>query len=1169
MALRIRAQFKSERDQIWTIQIHDTEWSAAVNTMDVAPPGFTLAWAGGEDIYHPIIPSTCTVPVYVNSAADDTFIEDLATADEGRFRLVIRKGDGDNASLWWVGILTVDNITLSDEAHPQLFELQAVDGLQLLSRVTYDNQAGSPSVAEVLLYCLNQIGTHDLFVTSGIDLTYLRTVVDVRPVVGSDGDPLDDVKLLPGYWNPSTQSYDFDIDSETVLTQLARCYNARLMLCEGAFHFMPVSTYTNTVGANESLRCYKADGTAQSNQTEQLQFTVNAAASEFYRLRGWERRVIAPVNRVQRPLIYGEGHLIDNTNVGGVALRPSGATVGTTSASYTLSSDNTFPAGTTFSVNGLCSVDVDYLGTGSGSIQCGRLRLAVKLRVGSYYIRRMLTLNDEEYTEVSGDEFNNTTDDENVLAWNEPETMVWSTTSSSRYQWGSDVLNYDKFLPDFVTGQDDSTQITLDFTTPGLPVAQDVDVELEIIPVLFNSNGGDAITAKKNATSVDVTLVLSAGDELNGSTIIYAADNDNGASEVRELDAVNFGSQVVFTSVYYYNPAELYNVNGPLPNWRSDLTSTSLELHELCVIDQAKYFNAPKEIHTGSLYSNDGTVLPFYACAYDGERLKNFMILSMTMHADSETYEIEMHELGQNGSPTSDIVRPRPPKPPVSVQAVDSLTKRINRDTRSTARQFIQVTDDVADIQADVNAITRDPDSSGGQSSIALSDLGDVKVSSPANGQILEYNTIAGRWANVTPTSGTISGIFRGVMFDNSGGGEMIGTGSIDFAIDDVVAILSGYSNTDGVFACNTACTIDRSTVQLTAIQNWQAQSAKFTQIAPRPNLSLSELSSSASTDTFSDSLQSFGLTTSGTTSFTANSIVLVGAIDQTGNLRTSGTLTASGLQYPTSDGTNGQHLTTNGTGTLSWATPSSGAAYPISEIDSTNLVAHWDASNSNSYPFTGATVTDVIGSVTLSLNNGCFWQRVAAVDSFVFDGVNDDLGRGDTPSDLQFQFTDAFTIGLWIKPAFSDTDGFMVFCGNPEASGNFEGISFVNGATNDRLTPRLWMRATGSSFLLCSMNGSLTQNEWQYLVVTYSGSKAVSSVKFYVNGSEVTGTTGTNTGGSTTIAHTGNKYTIGSRDNLNSFYGGQIADCHVYDSALNSTTIASNYTKTRGKFML
>lgn len=240
---------------------------------------------------------------------------------------------------------------------------------------------------------------------------------------------------------------------------------------------------------------------------------------------------------------------------------------------------------------------------------------------------------------------------------------------------------------------------------------------------------------------------------------------------------------------------------------------------------------------------------------------------------------------------------------------------------------------------------------------------------------------------------------------------------------------------------------------------------------------------------------------------------------------------------------------------------------YPISEIDTDDLVAHWDASNSNSYPFTGATVTDLIGSVTLSLNNGSYWQRVAAVDSFVFDGVNDDLGRGDTPADLQFQFEDTFSIGLWIKPAFSNTDGFMIFCGNPEASGNFEGISFVNGATNDRLTPRLWMRASSSSFLLCSMAGSLISNEWQYLVVTYAGTKSVNSVKFYLNGSEVTGTTGTNTGGSNSIAHGGNKYTIGSRDSLNSFYGGQIADCHVYETDIDATVVLSNYTNTRGKF--
>ena len=271
MALRIRSQFQSERGQIWTIQIFDTDYSGTVQTMDVAPPGFTLAWAGGEDIFHPVIPSTCTVPVYVNSAADDTFIEDLATSNEGRFRMCVRKGAGDTATLWWVGIITVDNIALSDEAHPQLFELQAVDGLQLLSRVDYDNN-GQSSVADVILYCLTQIGTSDLFNTGGIDLPMLKVIEDVAPDVASNGDPFNDVKIIPGLYDVGTQSYDFDLSVEEVLTQLALCYNSRLMLCEGSFQFLPVSKYTHTIQGRRHRNQHATDHPAAWCEWHRQQF---------------------------------------------------------------------------------------------------------------------------------------------------------------------------------------------------------------------------------------------------------------------------------------------------------------------------------------------------------------------------------------------------------------------------------------------------------------------------------------------------------------------------------------------------------------------------------------------------------------------------------------------------------------------------------------------------------------------------------------------------------------------------------------------------------------------------------------------------------------------------------------------------------------------------------
>ena len=59
------------------------------------------------------------------------------------------------------------------------------------------------------------------------------------------------------------------------------------------------------------------------------------------------------------------------------------------------------------------------------------------------------------------------------------------------------------------------------------------------------------------------------------------------------------------------------------------------------------------------------------------------------------------------------------------------------------------------------------------------------------------------------------------------------------------------------------------------------------------------------------------------------------------------GTLVASGLTYPTSDGAANQHMTTNGGGLLAWSTPVSKVSYTLS---TTTLVA----TNSGAYETVG-----------------------------------------------------------------------------------------------------------------------------------------------------------------------------------------------------------------------
>ena len=70
----------------------------------------------------------------------------------------------------------------------------------------------------------------------------------------------------------------------------------------------------------------------------------------------------------------------------------------------------------------------------------------------------------------------------------------------------------------------------------------------------------------------------------------------------------------------------------------------------------------------------------------------------------------------------------------------------------------------------------------------------------------------------------------------------------------------------------------------------------------------------------------------------TANNSIQLGSTD-VNNVKTSGTITAGAVTYPKVDGTSGQVLTTNGSGTLSWATPSTLYQKTHGDINLSNTV--------------------------------------------------------------------------------------------------------------------------------------------------------------------------------------------------------------------------------------
>lgn len=243
--------------------------------------------------------------------------------------------------------------------------------------------------------------------------------------------------------------------------------------------------------------------------------------------------------------------------------------------------------------------------------------------------------------------------------------------------------------------------------------------------------------------------------------------------------------------------------------------------------------------------------------------------------------------------------------------------------------------------------------------------------------------------------------------------------------------------------------------------------------------------------------------------------------------------------------------------------------------INTVSLISRWDASDTASYSGSGFNVLDLAGTNNLTLSNGAAFSSSGGIKRFVLDGVNDDIGVASIPTNLRLQPSNDFSIGIWIKPHFNNSSGFQAFVGSPTVGGSFQGVSLVNGAPGSRLSPRLWVRVNSSHYSFQIMNGSLTQNAWQYLVATwdginYQGSFSLSDVKFYLNGSLITGNTGTQTGFADLIGYnSGTEFQIGSRDSTNAFLDGEVGEAHYYGRILSAANVTSNYNATKANYGL
>ena len=158
MAIRYFSEFKSDLNNEYKIEIHDSDFVGVVESFNVSGDGFSINYDGQTDnIVSPIIGSKCEISAYNNTSTFDNLITDLKLYQEKRFFVRIYKqrdwveyfkarviadggtlesmsclladvealGGSNQMDLFWTGVIMQDLIEIEDISKPNIFNIVA------------------------------------------------------------------------------------------------------------------------------------------------------------------------------------------------------------------------------------------------------------------------------------------------------------------------------------------------------------------------------------------------------------------------------------------------------------------------------------------------------------------------------------------------------------------------------------------------------------------------------------------------------------------------------------------------------------------------------------------------------------------------------------------------------------------------------------------------------------------------------------------------------------------------------------------------------------------------------------------------------------------------------------------------------------------------------------
>ena len=214
----------------------------------------------------------------------------------------------------------------------------------------------------------------------------------------------------------------------------------------------------------------------------------------------------------------------------------------------------------------------------------------------------------------------------------------------------------------------------------------------------------------------------------------------------------------------------------------------------------------------------------------------------------------------------------------------------------------------------------------------------------------------------------------------------------------------------------------------------------------------------------------------------------------------------------------------------------------PSVVIDS-SVRLYIDAANSRSYPGSGTTWFDILGSNNGTLTNGPTFTS-SNQGSIVFDGTDDIVTTS-------LSATLSFTWSVWFKTNVL-ASGYRNIISVPTASYM---LMLLDISSNNM---GFWSSdGMGGGSLGVT---SLSTNTWYNAVLVREGDGISNGYKAYLN-SEFKGSA------NTAIWSIANTISFGGRTDTSQYFNGNIAQAMIYNTALNQAQINQNFNALRGRF--